>query len=340
MVSVQHYIRKIADYKNLSSEEMYDLITRIMDGELTHAQIGAILMGLRMKGETVDEIKGTALVMRERARKLDVEDKENLLDTCGTGGDSSGTFNVSTVSAFVIAGAGVRVAKHGNRSVSSKCGSADFLEIAGAKIDISPENMAKVLEEVGICFMFAPIYHPAMKNVMAPRKEIGIRTIFNLVGPLSNPAGAKRQLLGVFSEKLVEKIALVLKELGIVRAFVVHGKDGIDEVSLSDRSVIAELKSGEVVTYEFDPESVGFKRINLRDICVDSPEESVKVGLSVLSGEESPYLDMVLINSAFGILASDLTNDIRDAVNIAKESIYSGKAKEKFERFIEYTNKF
>jgi len=323
----------------LTEKESYDLITRIMDGELTQAQIGAILMGLKMKGETVEEIKGTALVMREKARKLKLGDEDNLLDTCGTGGDASGTFNVSTLSAFVIAGAGIRVAKHGNRSVSSKCGSADFLEMLGAKIDIPPESMAKVFEETGICFMFAPIYHPAMKNVMGPRKELGIRTIFNLVGPLSNPANAKRQLLGVFSGDLVEKLAYVLKDIGIIKAYVVHGKDGIDEVSLSSETLIAELNRGRVNMFEFAPEEAGFRRIHLKDICVDSPEESVRVGMSVLSGERSPYRDMVLINSAFGIMAMDVTADIKEAIEIAKESIDSGKAKNKLDRFVELTNK-
>ncbi len=340
MTFVQHCIKKISDYKNLDYREAHDLIKKIMDGELTDAQIGAVLVGLKMKGETVDEIKGTALVMREKSSKLYVDDKENLLDTCGTGGDASGTFNVSTVSAFVIAGAGIRVAKHGNRSVSSKCGSADFLEMLGAKIDIDPKNMAKVLEEIGICFMFAPIYHPAMRNVMGPRKELGIRTIFNLVGPLSNPADAKRQLLGVFSESLVEKLAYVLKELGTKRAYVVYGKDGIDEVSLSSETFVAELKGSQINTFEFRPEEVGFNRISLEDIRVNSPEESIKVGISVLLGEKTPYTDMVLLNSAFGILASDVTSDIKEAVNIARESIESGRAKEKLDRFIELTNKF
>ena len=340
MGMIKNYIRKISEYKSLTEEEAYNLIKAIIEGEVSHAQIGAVLMGLKMKGEDVNEIKGTAKVMREKAKKLPVSDPENLLDTCGTGGDNVGTFNVSTVTAFVVAGAGGRVAKHGNRSISSKCGSADFLEMVGAKIDIEPENMAKILEEIGIGFMFAPIYHPAMKNVMGPRKEIGIRSIFNLVGPLSNPAGAGRQLLGVFSADLVEKLLKVLKDLGVKRAFVVHGEDGIDEVSLSAPTIVGELKDGSINIYKFEPEELGFKRIVLEDICVKSPEDSVEAGLSVLRGEEGPYLDMVLLNSAFGIVACDITDDLKEAVDIARESIKSGKAKEKLDRFIELTRKF
>ncbi len=340
MGMIKDYIRKISEYKNLTEEEAYNLIKAIIEGEVSHAQIGAVLMGLKMKGEDVNEIKGTAKVMREKARKLPVSDPENLLDTCGTGGDNVGTFNVSTVTAFVVAGAGGRVAKHGNRSISSKCGSADFLEMVGAKIDIEPDNMAKILEEIGIGFMFAPIYHPAMKNVMGPRKEIGIRSIFNLVGPLSNPAGAGRQLLGVFSGDLVGKLIHVLKDLGVKRAFVVHGEDGIDEVSLSAPTIVGELKDGSINIYKFEPEELGFKRIILEDICVKSPEDSVEAGLSVLRGEEGPYLDMVLLNSAFGIVACGITDDLKEAVDIARESIKSGKAKEKLDQFIELTKKF
>ncbi len=340
MGMIKDYIRKISEYKNLTEEEAYNLIKAIIEGEVSHAQIGAVLMGLKMKGEDVSEIKGTAKVMREKARKLPVSDPENLLDTCGTGGDNVGTFNVSTVTAFVVAGAGGRVAKHGNRSISSKCGSADFLEMVGAKIDIEPDNMAKILEEIGIGFMFAPIYHPAMKNVMGPRKEIGIRSIFNLVGPLSNPAGAGRQLLGVFSGDLVGKLIHVLKDLGVKRAFVVHGEDGIDEVSLSAPTIVGELKDGSINIYKFEPEELGFKRIILEDICVKSPEDSVEAGLSVLRGEEGPYLDMVLLNSAFGIVACGITDDLKEAVDIARESIKSGKAKEKLDQFIELTKKF
>ena len=318
---------------------MYSALKEIVDGGATDAQIGAFIMGTKLKGETVDEIEGASRFFRERATKVEVSDPEDLVDTCGTGGDKVGTFNVSTVTAFVLAGAGVRVAKHGNRSVSSKCGSADFLEQAGAKIDLPADKVARMIEEIGIGFMFAPLFHPAMKRVIGPRREVGIRSIFNLVGPLSNPAGAKRHILGVFSDRMVDKLAHVLARLGVIRAFVVHGKDGIDEVSVSSPTLIGEVKEGEVKLYEFSPEEVGIERRDLKEVCITSPEESFRMGFGVLEGEEGPHRDIVLLNAAFGILASGKTEDIKEALEIAKESIDSGKAKEKLEKFIELSHK-
>ncbi|EDP74621.1 anthranilate phosphoribosyltransferase [Hydrogenivirga sp. 128-5-R1-1] len=338
-MDIRSVLHRLSEFQNLSSEEMYSAIKEIVDGNATDAQIGAFIIATKMKGETVEEIEGAGRFFRERATKVEVSNPEELVDTCGTGGDKSGTFNVSTVTAFVLAGAGVRVAKHGNRSVSSKCGSADFLEQAGAKIDLPAEKVAKLIEEIGIGFMFAPLFHPAMKRVIGPRREVGVRSIFNLLGPLSNPAGAKRQILGVFSDKLVDKLAHVLKRLGIVKAFVVHGKDGIDEVSIADATLVGEVDDGEVKLYEFIPEELGVQRRELAQVCITSPEESFRMGFSVLEGEEGPHRDIVLLNATFGILASGKVSDRKEAFELARESIDSGRAKKKLEDFIELSNR-
>ncbi len=332
-------LQKLAEGESLSAEEMFAALTEIVDGNATDAQIGAFIMGTRMKGETVEEIEGASRFFRERATKVEVSHPSELVDTCGTGGDRSGTFNVSTVTAFVLAGAGVRIAKHGNRSVSSKCGSADFLEQAGARIDLSADKVALMIEEIGIGFMFAPLFHPAMKRVIGPRREVGVRSIFNLVGPLSNPAGARRQLLGVFSHRLVDKLAHVLSRLGMMKAFVVHGKDGVDEISVSAPTFVGEVEEGQVKLYEFVPEELGVERRELREVCIDSPEESFRMGFSVLEGEEGPHRDMVLLNATFGILASGKTRDRKTAFEMAREAIDSGRAKRKLEEFVELSHK-
>ncbi len=336
---MKEVLRKLSEFENLTKEEMRRALEDITEGRATDAQIGAFIIATKMKGETPEEIEGAASFFRERATKVEVEDKENLVDTCGTGGDMSETFNVSTAVAFVLAGAGIKVAKHGNRSVSSKSGSADLLEHLGAKIDLGPDQVKKMVEDIGIGFMFAPNFHPAMKRVIGPRREVGIRSIFNLVGPLSNPAGAKRQLLGVFSDSFVDKVAFALRGLGIKRAFVVHGKDGIDEVSISAPTRIAELKDGEVIIYDFHPEELGLRTYPLDYIKVSSVEESAKMVLSVLQGEVSPAYYMVLINAMFGVLVSGLTEDRKEAFEIAKESIHSGKAYQKLQAFIELSHK-
>ncbi|WP_457601672.1 anthranilate phosphoribosyltransferase [Hydrogenivirga sp.] len=338
-MDIRSILHKLSESQDLTSEEVYSALTEIVEGNATDAQIGAFIMGTKMKGETVEEIEGAGRFFRERATKVEVSNPEELVDTCGTGGDRSGTFNVSTVTAFVLAGAGVRVAKHGNRSVSSRCGSADFLEQAGAKIDLPPDKVARLIEEIGIGFMFAPLFHPAMKRVIGPRREVGVRSIFNLVGPLSNPAGAKRQIMGVFSDKLVDKLAHVLKRLGIEKAFVVHGMDGIDEVSVADATLVGEVDRGEVKLYEFVPEELGINRRELRDVCITDPEESFRMGFSVLEGEEGPHRDIVLLNATFGILASGKTQDRKEAFELARESIDSGRARRKLEEFIELSNR-
>ncbi|MCS6957264.1 MAG: anthranilate phosphoribosyltransferase [Aquificaceae bacterium] len=336
---MREILKKLADFQNLKKEEIRIALEDIVEGRASDAQIGAFIMGTKMKGETPEEIEGAASFFRERATRVELKDNESLVDTCGTGGDMLETFNVSTAVAFVLAGAGIPVAKHGNRSVSSKSGSADLLEHLGAKIDLGPQQVRKMIEETNIGFMFAPLFHPAMKRVIGPRREVGVRSIFNLVGPLSNPAGARRQLLGVFSDSLVEKVAFALKNMGIVRAFVVHGKDGMDEVSISAPTRIAELKGGEVLVYDFHPEEVGFKTYPVEYIRVSSVDESAKMVLSVLKGEVSPAYYMVLLNSMFGVLVAGLTEERDIALEIAKESIHSGKAYQKLQTFIELSNK-
>jgi anthranilate phosphoribosyltransferase len=336
---LREFLKKLSEFNNLTKEEMIQCLEDITEGKATDAQIGAFIMAMKMKGETVEELEGAASFFREKATKVYVEDPDNLVDTCGTGGDLSDTFNVSTITAFVLAGAGIRVAKHGNRSVSSKSGSADLLEFLGAKIDLGPEQVKRMIEEIGIGFMFAPLFHPAMKRVVGPRREVGVRSLFNLIGPLSNPAGAKRQLLGVFSDQFVEKVARVLLRLGVKRAVVVHGKDGIDEVSISAPTTVAEVSGGEVCIYEFTPEELGFRRYPIDYIKVKSVEESAKVAMSVLKGEPSPALDMVLLNSAFGVLVSGMAEDLKTALEVAKDSIKGGKAQRKLSEFIDLSKK-
>jgi anthranilate phosphoribosyltransferase len=336
---LREFLKKLSEFNNLTKEEMIQCLEDITEGKATDAQIGAFIMAMKMKGETVEELEGAASFFREKATKVDVDDPDNLVDTCGTGGDLSDTFNVSTITAFVLAGAGIRVAKHGNRSVSSKSGSADLLEFLGAKIDLGPEQVKRMIEEIGIGFMFAPLFHPAMKRVVGPRREVGIRSLFNLIGPLSNPAGAKRQLLGVFSDQFVEKVARVLLRLGVKRAVVVHGKDGIDEVSISAPTTVAEVNGGEVCIYEFTPEELGFRRYPIDYIKVKSVEESAKVAMSVLKGEPSPALDMVLLNSAFGVFVSGMADDLKTALEVAKDSIKGGKAQRKLSEFIDLSKR-
>jgi anthranilate phosphoribosyltransferase len=336
---LREFLKKLSEFNNLTKDEIIQCLEDITEGRATDAQIGAFIMAMKMKGETVEELEGAASFFREKTTKVYVEDPDNLVDTCGTGGDLSDTFNVSTITAFVLAGAGIRVAKHGNRSVSSKSGSADLLEFLGAKIDLGPEQVKRMIEEIGIGFMFAPLFHPAMKRVVGPRREVGIRSLFNLIGPLSNPAGAKRQLLGVFSDQFVEKVARVLLRLGVKRAVVVHGKDGIDEVSISAPTMLAEVSDGEVCIYEFTPEELGFRRYPIDYIKVKSVEESAKVAMFVLKGEPSPALDMVLLNSAFGIFVSGMADDLKTALEVAKDSIKGGKAQRKLSEFIDLSKR-
>jgi len=330
-------IKKVVDRKNLTRQEAALTMDTIMRGEATPSQIAAFITALRMKGETVDEITGCAEKMREHA--INIKPRQtNLVDTCGTGGDVSGTFNISTVSAFVVAGAGIPVAKHGNRSVSSKCGSADVLEALGVKVDIEPKQVEECINKVGIGFLFAPKFHQAMKFAMPPRKEIGIRTVFNILGPLTNPAKASAQVLGVFNPDLTEVMATVLGNLGIKRAMVVHGMDGLDEISISDKTKVSEQKNGKVKTSFIKPEDFGMKKGKKEDILGGSINENVKIAYAVLKGEEKgPKRDVVLINAAAAIYVGGKAKDLKEGVKLAAKSIDSGAAYKKVEELIQFT---
>ncbi len=326
-------IKKITEFEDLTKEEVSLLFKDLMEGKLTDAQIGAVLVGLKMKGETVDEITQAAKIMREKAIKVPVKDKSKLVDTCGTGGDKIDTFNVSTITAFVIAGAGAKVAKHGNRSVSSKCGSADIMQALGVNIEMPPEFAAKAIEEAGLAFLFAPIYHPAMKNVIKQRREIGIRTIFNILGPLSNPAEANYQLMGVYDERLVEPLAKVLRFLGIEKGYVVHGKEGLDEVSITTETLIGEINGDEISVYTVKPEDYGLKRASIKEIAGGDIECNLKIANDILQGKEKGgKIDFVALNAAFALSAVGIVDNIKEGIELAKESIYQGKAYEVLEK--------
>ena len=324
--------------RDLSEEEAAAAMHEIMSGEATPAQIGAFLIALRMKGETVEEIAGMARVMRQHALRVDVEGA--LLDTCGTGGDGQGTFNVSTAAAFVAAGAGARVAKHGNRAMSSACGSADVLEALGAKIDLGPEQVAQCIRQAGFGFMFAQLFHPAMRHAATPRREIGVRTVFNILGPLTNPAGAQAQVLGVARPELAPKMAAVLQRLGCQHALVVHGQDGLDEISLSGPSTVHEVQADGIRQYTVSPEEVGLRRAPLETVRGGSPQENAAALRAVLGEERGPLRDMVVLNAAAALVAADLAADLREGVRLAQEAIDSGAARQRLEQFIELTRSF
>lgn len=330
---IKEIIKKLTDKENLNSEEVFYLFEEIMEGKLTDAQLGAVLIALKMKGETVQEISTAATVMRKKAVKVNVKDKSKLVDTCGTGGDKVDTFNVSTISAFVVAASGAKVAKHGNRSVSSKCGSADLMESLGIKIDMTPQQVEKSIEEIGLGFLFAPIFHPAMKNVIRQRREIGVRTIFNILGPLSNPADAPYQLMGVYDKKLVEPLSRVLANLGIKKAFVVHGLEGLDEVSLTTQTYVAEIDGSDIKFYTVEPEDFGLKKASLEDLKGGDIFENTQIALKILKGEDySSKTDFVALNSGFALKVAGVVDSIKEGVELAKESIYSKKAYEVLEK--------
>ncbi len=334
---IKQLIQKITSNTDLTKEETEKLFDILMKGEATDAQIGAVLVGLKMKGETVDEITSAASVMKREAVKVPVLDRSRLVDTCGTGGDKVNTFNVSTITAFVAAGAGAKVAKHGNRSVSSKCGSADIMEALGVNIQMPPEKSAEAIEKIGLAFLFAPIYHPAMKNVIKQRREIGVRTIFNILGPLSNPADAKFQLMGVYDPNLIEPLTKVLSQLGVERAFVVHGMEGLDEISITSDTLIGELDGEEISIYKVKPEDFGLNRASLSDIQGGDLEYNLKVALSILEGKEySPKTDFVALNAAFALKAAGIIENIKDGIELAKETIYSKKAFEVLQKLREF----
>ena len=326
----------LAEGQDLDSELMEIAMEEIMSGEATPSQISAFLMGLRVKGETVEEITAAAKVMRAKAKK--VRAPQDVIDTCGTGGDHSMTFNISTASAFVVAGAGVRVAKHGNRAASSHCGSADVLAELGVNLEADIKLVERCIEEIGIGFLFAPLLHQAMRYAIGPRREMGIRTIFNLLGPLSNPAGAKRQLLGVFDKRWVRPLAEVLKNLGSERAMVVHGEDGLDEITLTGATYVAELKDGEVREYKIEPEEFGFRRCLLSEIRGGTSGYNAEIIREVLSGGEGVKTDVVLLNAGSAIYVAGKAGSIKEGIELARQTIKSGKAMEKLEALIKMSN--
>jgi len=336
---IKEAIAKIVNKEDLTEEEAREVMQEIMEGNATPAQIASFITGLRFKGETVEEITGCVRVMREKVIRINTGHKI-VVDTCGTGGDRKqefSTFNISTVSAFVVAGAGLAVAKHGNRSVSSHCGSADLLEEAGVKIDISPQKMEECINEIGIGFLFAPLLHPAMKFALQPRREIGIRTIFNILGPLTNPAGASHQMLGVCDSTIMEKVARVLMNVGAEHALVVYGEDGLDEISITKPTRIVEVRKGKIHSYTIRPEDFGFKRRELSEISGGDRKKNVKIMYDILKGKGGGCRDIVLLNAAGAIVAGDMAENLKDGIAIAKESIDSGMALKKLEQLIEFT---
>jgi anthranilate phosphoribosyltransferase len=333
---IKEAINMLINNISLTEPESAACMQEIMEGKATDAQIGAFLAALRMKGETVEEITGAARIMRQKAAAIRAPEK--VLDTCGTGGDMANTFNISTTTAFVVAGASVPVAKHGNRSVSSRSGSADVLEALGIKIDLPPEKVEQCLFETGFGFLFAPLFHPAMKYAIGPRREMGIRTIFNILGPLTNPAGAKRQVLGVFAGRLTEILAQVLGNLGAIDAMVVHGNDGLDEVSISDATKVSRFKDDHIENFRIEPEDFGIWRNSVQQIRGGSKEENAGITLSILKGEKGPKRDIVLMNSALALVVAEKTDDFRTAFGLAADSLDSGMALKKLEEVKRVSN--
>ena len=338
-MDIQKAINNIINNINLNREDMHSIMHTIMSGEATPAQIAGFLVALRIKGETVDEITGAAEVMRELATKVDV-DKTNLIDTCGTGGDSSNTFNISTTSAFVVAASGARVAKHGNRSVSSKSGSADVLEAAGINIELDAKQVTSCIENVGIGFMFAPMHHSAMKHAIGPRRELGLRTLFNVLGPLTNPASAPNQVIGVFDKKWLAPLAETLNQLGSKHVLVVHSEDGMDEISISAKTFISELKNNEINNYEISPDDFGIKNFNINDLSVENIDESLTMMKSVFDNNNNAAKAIVSLNAGAAIYASGISDSIKAGVEMAINIIESGDAKKKFEMLIQHTQSF
>ena len=336
---IQEAISKLIEKNNLTLKEAEAVMDEIMSGKATDAQIAGFLVALRLKGETIDEITACAKVMRQKASRIKPKKHKELIDVVGTGGDKSGTFNISTAAAFVVAGAGVPVAKHGNKGVSSKSGSADVLTALGIKIDLEPAQVEKCIDEVGIGYMFAPKFHGAMKYAIGPRKELGIRTIFNILGPLTNPAEAPYELMGVFSESLVEPLAEVLGKLGCKHALVVHG-NGLDEITIEAQTKVAEYKEGHVRTFELKPTDFGMKLASLSEIKGNTPEDNAKIILNILNRKEKgPKRDVVLLNAGAAIYTAGKAKSIQEGINLAKNSIDSGKALEKLNKLKDWTNR-
>jgi anthranilate phosphoribosyltransferase len=344
-------LHQVANHRqSLSRDEARSVMSEILAGKATDAQIAALLVALHMKGETVEEIVGFAEAIREAASPLQVHgnssiyvsgtERDALVDTCGTGGDAAGTFNISTATSFVVAGAGVRVAKHGNRSVTSQCGSADVMEALGININLPPEQVSACLDNVGIAFLFAPAMHSAMKYVQPARRELKLRTVFNLLGPLTNPARASAQVVGVYSRELVEKVAHALAMLGLRRALVVHGSDGLDEITISGPTHVAEVRNGAVKTYDVAPEQFGLKRAPLASLNGGDARDNAEIIRRVLSGERSPKRDVVLLNAAATLVAAGKTDAIGGALPMAESALDSGAARSKLEDLVRFTSQW
>ncbi len=338
MFTAQEAINRLSDKREIFFDEMVDLFRQVMDGKVTPVQLSAILMGLHVKTETVSEIAAAAKVMREFATKVDVGDLPNLVDTCGTGGDKAHTFNISTAAAFVAAAAGAKVAKHGGRSVSSQSGSADVLEVLGVNVNLTAAQAAESIKQVGLGFMFAPNYHPAMKHAAPIRKELGMRTILNILGPLTNPASAPNQVMGVFHSDLVGIQARVLKELGSKHVMVVHGEDGLDEITLSGSTLVAELKHGFVTEYKIEPKQFGLDIAPIDAIKAADKDASKKMVLSVLDNQSGPAKDIVMLNADAAIYVAGLANDLWGGVTKAREMIETGKARAKLDALVKFTS--
>ena len=334
---IKEAIEKVAKKTDLTEAETREVFEEIMSGQAAPEEIAQFLKALREKGETVQEITGAAMVMIEKSGRVDAG--PDLIDTCGTGGSGINTFNISTTAAFVAAGCGVKVAKHGNRSASNQCGSADVLEALGVKLELSPEAVRRSINEIGISFMYAPLFHSAMKHAAKPRKDIGGRTIFNILGPLSNPAGVKGQVIGVYDEKLTEVLANVLKNLGSKNALVVCGTDALDEITITGKTRISELKNGKIKTYYVSPEEFGIKKAHPADIKGGSKEENADITLSILKGEHGSRRDIVLLNAAAALVVARKAKDLKEGIKMAERSIDSGAALKKLNQLIEFTNK-
>jgi anthranilate phosphoribosyltransferase len=335
---LKRFIAKVAAGQDLSEEEASQAMAHIMEGEGLPTQIAALLTALRMKGETNQEIAGLARTMRAKAVRIQAQNGEDVADTCGTGGDGQGTFNISTAVAFVAAGGGLTVAKHGNRSVSSRSGSADVLEALGVNISLPPEKVEESLQELKVAFLYAPSFHPAMKHALGPRQEIGIRTVFNLLGPLTNPAGANVHLLGIYREDLIQRVAEVLRNLGSKAAFVVHGADHGDEISITGKTTLCRLQNGSIEQYQIEPEEVGLKKASSEAIQGGTPAKNAEILRGILRGEPGPARDVVLLNAAAVFVAAGKAMNFKEGIEVAREAIDSGRARKKLDDLIRFSN--
>ena len=338
-MDIQSAISQVSARRNLTREDMSEIILEILEGKVTDAQIGAFLIALSMKGETVDEVLGAVGVMRDLSTKVEI-DEPNLIDTCGTGGTGIGIFNVSTTSALVASSCGAKIAKHGNRSATRKSGSADLLEQAGVSLSLTPEQVASCIQEIGLGFMFAQTHHSAMRYVVGPRKEIGQKSIFNVLGPLTNPASAKRQVLGVYDKKWMTPIAEVLDELGSEHLLIVHSRDGLDEISLASPTYMTEMRDGKISEYEVSPEDFNFETDTLEGLQVNSPQESLDLAKLALQGEHKKASSMICMTAGAALYVSDIANSLESGVELAKRSVESGEGLKKLNQLVEFTSQF